>query len=179
MMRYKTDVGTSAIGFEVREGGAWVAMGAAASDLRLKHDIVKLDSQTVMDRLAQVQGVSYRLKAEGDDGRTHYGVIAQDLERVFPELVNGGNAPNDMKSVRYLEFTGLLIEAAKELKTENDDLKTRLAAIETDVKGMKAHTGYGISKASFEGNGILFLLIGFGLSAVAFTLGGTVRVRRK
>ncbi len=136
MMRYKTDVGTSAIGFEVREGGAWVAMGASASDVRLKHDIAPLDSETVLERLSQVQGVSYRLKAEGEAGRTHYGVIAQDLEKIFPELVNGGNTPEDMKSVRYLEMTGLLIEAAKGLKDENDMLKGDVAKMSKTLEGL-------------------------------------------
>lgn len=182
MMRYKTD---ATIGFEVREAGAWVAMGAAASDIRLKTEIQKLDSKEVLARLDQVQGYSYRLKEDGE-GVKRYGVIAQELENVFPELVNSSADPKEMKSVRYLEFTALLIEASKELKAENDslrtevnDMKTQLASIDDlrrDIDGLKAHTGYGINKAQL-GAGIIFGMAGGGF--IFFLIGVTLRNRKR
>ena len=50
------------------------------------------------------------------------GVIAQEVEKVLPELVSGG----DIKTVNYNGITGALIEAIKELKVENDIMKQRL-----------------------------------------------------
>jgi regulator of replication initiation timing len=62
-------------------------------------------------------------------------VIAQEVETVYPDLVD--TDAKGMKSVNYTGFVGPLIEAVKELKTQNDalkaenaELKARLAAIE-------------------------------------------------
>ena len=55
------------------------------------------------------------------------GVIAQEVEEVFPELI-AGKFP---KSVNYNGLIGVLIESVKELKTENDLLKARLDKLES------------------------------------------------
>jgi hypothetical protein len=62
------------------------------------------------------------------------GVIAQELEQEYPELV----ATDDlgMKSVTYANLTAVLIEAVKGLKAENDALKLRLERLEN------AHSGH-------------------------------------
>ena len=49
------------------------------------------------------------------------GVIAQEVEKTIPEVVYTDE--NDTKSVSYERLTGVLIEAVKELKSENDDLR--------------------------------------------------------
>jgi hypothetical protein len=53
--------------------------------------------------------------------RKQMGVIAQEVEKVIPEIVR--TREDGLKSVSYSEMTGLLIEAIKELKTEIDELK--------------------------------------------------------
>ncbi|MCB1563874.1 MAG: tail fiber domain-containing protein, partial [Alphaproteobacteria bacterium] len=137
MIRYKTDTGSSSIGFEVREAGAWVAMGAAVSDERLKKDIKPLDGTEILERLSQVDTYSYAMKNDGTN-RVQYGVLAQELQNVFPELVDGvPDDPENMMSVRYLNFIAPLIEATKELKSENDTLKTKLAALQSDQSETK------------------------------------------
>ncbi|MCB1784347.1 MAG: tail fiber domain-containing protein, partial [Alphaproteobacteria bacterium] len=180
MVRYNT----STPGFEVYEAGAWVAMGSAASDIRLKKDLKKLGSAEILERLSHVQGYSYSLK-EGT-GERRYGVVAQELERIFPELVDSPENQDEMKSVRYQEFSALLIEAVKELKNENEILKTDLAKAEQaqkdmhtalnnlrlDVDGLKVHTGYGISKAEM---GLWMLLAMIGGSLLVFAFGATRR----
>ena len=57
-----------------------------------------------------MRGVSYNLKT--DNTKTHYGVVAQELEEIFPDMVHGeeGN-----KSVAYMEIIGVLIETVKDL----------------------------------------------------------------
>jgi chaperonin cofactor prefoldin len=137
MIRYKTDTGSSSIGFEVREAGAWVAMGAAVSDERLKKDIKPLDGAEILNRLSQVDTYSYAMKND-ETSRVQYGVLAQELRDVFPELVDGvPDDPENMMSVRYLHFIAPLIEATKELKSENDTLKTELAALRNDQSETK------------------------------------------
>jgi hypothetical protein len=54
-----------------------------------------------------------------EDDRVSYGVIAQELQQVLPELVSAG----DIKTVNYNGIIGVLIEAVKELKAEIEDLK--------------------------------------------------------
>ena len=51
------------------------------------------------------------------------GVIAQELEKIAPELVNNDG---EYKSVAYGNITGYLIEAIKDLKAEVEDLKKQL-----------------------------------------------------
>ncbi|MCB9973221.1 MAG: tail fiber domain-containing protein [Rhodospirillales bacterium] len=178
MIRYNTDTP----GFEVREAGAWVAMGSSVSDMRLKKDIVKLDRAETLEKLSQVQGYTYRLK--DGQGQLRYGVIAQELEKVFPDLVDSPDNPDEMKSVRYQEFTALLVEAVKELKSENEILKAELATtkakqdqvlaaldgLKQNVDGLNLHTGYGISNAGSGSAAFLMLLLMIG--------GGVVLSRR-
>jgi hypothetical protein len=63
-----------------------------------------------------LRGVSFDWK---ENGKSSYGVIAQELEEVLPELVNNG----EVKSVNYNGIIGVLIEAVKELKNEIEELK--------------------------------------------------------
>jgi len=51
-----------------------------------------------------------------------YGVIAQEIEEILPEVV--ATRPNGTKAVKYDKLTPLLIQAIKELKTELDELKS-------------------------------------------------------
>ena len=48
-------------------------------------------------------------------------MIAQEVEKVFPEVVQTGK--EGMKSITYGQFAGVLVEAVKDLKKENDELK--------------------------------------------------------
>jgi hypothetical protein len=59
---------------------------------------------------------------KANPGKRKTGVIAQEMERVLPEVVS--TDPEDgIKSVAYGNVVGLLIEAIKELKEEVDQLK--------------------------------------------------------
>ena len=89
----------------------------AYSDVSLKENI-----HTISDALSKVtklRGVSYVRK---DTKQKSIGVIAQEIEKVLPEVVE----TTEYKSVAYGNIVGLLIESIKELKTEVDDLKKQL-----------------------------------------------------
>ena len=117
------------------------------------------------------------------EGRMEMGVMAQELEVIFPELVH--TAPDEMgtKSVNYMGLIAPMIEATKALKAENDNLKADLAAIKadqtavlaqmnalkTDVNGLKAQTGYGTRDASYA-NWMMVLLMGIIGSFITFTV---------
>ena len=68
-----------------------------------------------------MRGVSYT-----KDGEASSGVIAQEIEKVAPELVHTAKDEMGTKSVAYGNLVGYLIEAVKDLKAEIDDLKERL-----------------------------------------------------
>ena len=83
----------------------------AYSDERLKSDIKTLDGSKVYD----MRGVSF-IK----DNKQSSGVIAQELEKIAPELVNN---EGEYKAVAYGNVVGYLIEAIKDLKEEVKQLK--------------------------------------------------------
>ena len=56
--------------------------------------------------------------------KLHYGLIAQELQQVCPELVYENS--NGLLSINYLEIIPILIEAIKEQQVEIDELKTKI-----------------------------------------------------
>ena len=83
--------------------------------------------------MMSLKGVSFQWKAEqcedmGFPNGRHYGVIAQEIEKVLPEVVNTG--PGGDKAVAYTEIIPVIIEAMKELKAENEELKARIEQLE-------------------------------------------------
>ena len=86
----------------------------AYSDERLKTDVQTLDGSKVYN----MRGVSFT-----KDNKKGSGVIAQELEKIAPELVNNDS---QFKAVAYGNITGYLIEAIKELKSEIEQLKKQI-----------------------------------------------------
>ena len=93
----------------------------SSSDKRLKTNIVKIDS--ALSKVSQIGGYHFEWKDideaphQGED----IGVIAQEIEKVLPEIVS--ERETGYKAVNYQKLTALLIEAVKELKGEIDELK--------------------------------------------------------
>ena len=84
------------------------------SDINFKENVTTVDG--ALDKVSELRGVSFNWKESGEPS---YGVIAQELENVLPELVHG----DDPKRVNYNGIIGVLIEAIKELKAEVEELK--------------------------------------------------------
>ena len=89
----------------------------STSDINLKTNIHTVEN--ALETVSSLRGVSFDWKETGDSS---YGVIAQELEEVLPELVKNG----ENKSVNYNGIVGVLIEAIKELKSEIEELKQQL-----------------------------------------------------
>ena len=96
-------------------GPAYSTGGWQGSDRRFKEDFQPVHDP--LKKVLEMEGVSYKWKSEEfkdkgfPDGR-HYGVIAQEIEEVLPEVVN--TAPDGTKAVAYTEIVPVLIEAIKE-----------------------------------------------------------------
>jgi len=88
-----------------------------SSDERLKTEIVTLPD--ALDRLSQIRGISFRFK-EGD-GKPHLGVVAQDVQKVYPQAVTADE--KGFLRVDYPSLVGPLIEAVRELKADNDNFR--------------------------------------------------------
>lgn len=111
------------------------------SDKRYKKNILALSSNSTLNILLQMQPVEYNLaqiymKSKGDTAvvekalydeksqvfkKKHYGLIAQDLQKLYPDLVYEDE--NGYLSINYIGIIPLLIESIKELNTEVETLK--------------------------------------------------------
>jgi hypothetical protein len=101
------------------------------SDINLKENIIEIPS--VLDKLKGIRGVYYNwndLAHSKDNYPTtrQIGVIAQEIEEEFPELVGGH--PNGYKSVNYVHLTPILLQAIKEQQAQIENLEERLQALE-------------------------------------------------
>ena len=104
-------------------GGDVVAF--ASSDERLK-DNIELISNPI-EKVQSLKGVTWDWNDNADElqqSLPNVGVIAQDVEKVLPELVT--DRDNGYKGVDYAKLTGLLIEAIKEQQKQIDDLKSQI-----------------------------------------------------
>ena len=99
--------------------------GQAYSDIRLKKDIVTIPD--ALERLQSIRGVNFRWKKGRGDNAVHAGMIAQEVEKVFPEVVQTGQ--QDMKLIEYDRFMGVLVEAVKDLKKDDDELKRQTKSL--------------------------------------------------
>jgi Chaperone of endosialidase len=99
------------------------------SDLRLKQDITPLAD--VLGRLADIRAVRYRPINAGASERSgaQIGVLAQDVEAAFPELVLE-TEPDGLKAVDYAGLSGVLVGAVQELMASNAALAARLDELE-------------------------------------------------
>ncbi|MEO6038259.1 MAG: tail fiber domain-containing protein [Saprospiraceae bacterium] len=100
------------------------------SDFRLKDNIQPL--YNALAHVLQLRGVSYHLKKDSTD-QLHIGVVAQEVEAVYPQLVRTISLPEEdreMKSVNYIELIPVLLEAIKEQQAQIEILKAQIKALE-------------------------------------------------
>ena len=94
-----------------------------SSDARLKANIVSLGA--TLSKLLNIDGKTYTIKK---NGAQKIGVLAQDIQEVFPELVSEDN--EGMLSVNYQGLIPVLINALKEQEAKFQAQEERLQAIE-------------------------------------------------
>ncbi len=111
---------------------SYTAGNLITSDERLKTNIYNLE--TVLDRLMRLRGVQFNWKdsdRDKEDG-LQLGLIAQELESEFPELVMEDK--EGIKYVRYDNFTAVLLEAVKEQQLQIKELQLRITNLESEVE---------------------------------------------
>jgi len=108
----------------------------AISDAKLKENIV--DATPKLEKLMQVRIRNYNLKG-GYEQHKQIGVIAQELETVFPGMIDessdrdadGNILETTTKSVKYSVFVPMLIKAIQEQQALITQLTARITALET------------------------------------------------
>ena len=102
------------------------------SDARLKSNIISLGS--TLPKLLQIDGKSYTMKKDESE-KQKIGLLAQDIEKVFPELVSESHG---IKSVNYQGLVPVLINALKEQQNEIEILKQQQSEIDELKTMLKA-----------------------------------------
>jgi hypothetical protein len=116
-------IGTGTTGCVQDADGTPIA-GTCSSDARLKTAITPFPR--VLDSLNRLQPVSFLWRASDFPERKlgtspSFGLVAQDVEKVLPELVTEDE--QGYKAVRYNKLPFLMLEGIKELKEANDALR--------------------------------------------------------
>lgn len=98
------------------------------SDATIKDNISSIDTE-ITDKIMNLKPSSYTLKNDKTK-HIHYGFIAQDIEKEFPNLVYSAPDKNRMganiKSVNYLEIIPLLVDKIQMMQKEIDELKDKI-----------------------------------------------------
>lgn len=121
-------------------GDAYSTGSWQSSDARLKTGMQPIAG--ALSKVLQLEGLSFLWRTEeypdrGLPAGRHYGLIAQEVEQVLPEVVKEG--VDGEKAVAYSELIPVLVEAVKDLKADSDELRAenlslrkRLEALEKD-----------------------------------------------
>jgi hypothetical protein len=116
--------------------GDVVAYSSTISDERLKDNIKTIENP--LDKIKALRGVEYDWNNGNRKGKHDLGLIAQEVEKVIPNIVHEHQMPllNDdeedetlYKTVDYEKLTAVLIEGMKEQQNQIDSLKSELAKI--------------------------------------------------
>lgn len=127
--------GNSYSGHITSNGNLFIAGALNPSDLTLKTNVNTL--QGSLNKILQLRGVSYNWIDPNKSSNLQLGVIAQELETIFPELVSSFSQPNmdgtfeePKKAVNYIALIAPLIESIKELKAIIDAQALRIQTLE-------------------------------------------------
>lgn len=128
-------------------GSMYATSGFFSSDAKLKKDVTTFEN--AMDKINQLQPRTYNFKTDefkymNLPAEKQYGFIAQELEKVFPEMVRKVVQPIDVdnkekgniefKAINYTELIPVLTQALKEQNSEIETLKAAMAEMKEMMK---------------------------------------------
>lgn len=157
--------GSSQYSYELYVGGRAYATGLwLSSDEVYKKNIKALDSNEVLAKLMKIDGKKYEYKSKTEFGDIlkndtlglvphfspgeHYGLIAQELENEFPELVRLDSITMT-RAINYDGMIPILLEAIKAQQAQIDDLLVQIEDCCKDAKSA-AITGTGLETQTNE-----------------------------
>ena len=114
----------------------WSSSGGwAGSDSRWKRDLEKINN--ALPSVLKLQGYEYSWRTDdypdmNFDNERQIGLIAQDVEKIYPELVRTDD--KGYKAVSYEKLTVILLESLKEQQKQIDEQMERIEKLEELVK---------------------------------------------
>ncbi len=99
---------------------------SSGSDQRLKRNVTAL-ADGILEKILRLNPIKHLWQDKIDEGKTtpdHFGLLAQELEQEFPELVDGQG--EELRSVDYMKLTVPLIKAIQEQQQQIDELKSEI-----------------------------------------------------
>ena len=102
----------------------------AQSDARIKRNVKPLGKEACLDVIDQLEPKQYNFI---NQPKQRYGLIAQEMEKVLPELVN---TTQGSKSVNYVELVPFLIGSIKELKEQIQCMQCDMQMMQDKIKYM-------------------------------------------
>jgi hypothetical protein len=107
---------------------------ALTSDYRIKENIKALDNKFQVDYLKPVTYTNAQTKKQD------IGLIAHELQEIYPELVSGVKDGPETQTVNYIGLIPILIKEIKDLKTEVNDLKNNNNKLENRISELERKT---------------------------------------
>ena len=136
-------IGTTEPGYKLHVAGpAYSTGGWQSSDVRFKENVMPIESP--LEKILNIKGVTFNWRTEEfkekgfPEGR-RYGVIAQEIEKVLPEVVKEG--PGGEKNVSYTEIIPVLIEAMKEQQKTLERQQKEIEELKASVRMLKVSIG--------------------------------------
>ncbi|RZA05290.1 MAG: hypothetical protein EOP11_13160 [Proteobacteria bacterium] len=128
-------IGTTAPAYRLDVVGTIRGYGITdSSDIRLKRDVKPLEDS--LARILKLRGVNYFWKDQEKGKGEQIGFIAQEMEKVFPDLVS--TDPQGMKSVNYSHLVAPIVESIKTIVARVAGTETRVTALEAENARLKA-----------------------------------------
>lgn len=109
------------------------------SDSRIKQNVSKIKNP--IKSLSEISGVSFDYIdsftfAQRKSPSIEYGFIAQEVEKVFPEIVSY-DEDAELKTISYISFIPIMVEAIKEQQQEIENLKNDIESLRQEINEMK------------------------------------------
>jgi hypothetical protein len=133
----RVGIGTTSPSYTLHVNGSVAGTSAYnnLSDKRFKKDIEPI--KNALDKVLLLEGVTYNWNLDttviGDknlDSLNHIGFVAQDIEKILPQVVTTANDKDKTKSVAYSDIVPVLTEAIKELSAQIEILKSKIQTLE-------------------------------------------------
>ncbi|MEL4402208.1 tail fiber domain-containing protein [Shewanella algae] len=131
-------VSNGQVDISMGSSGIWTRSNMSAySDIRVKSNIEKIDN--ALDKIVQISGYTYNRTDLDDTETRHSGVIAQEVQKILPEVVSEISDGNDGThlSVNYSGLIPLLIEGIKEQQNIVRESNTRIETLENEIETLK------------------------------------------
>jgi hypothetical protein len=129
--------GGGLITYDFSCAGIYYTSMAARSDRRLKNTIIDLEPSIITNYL-QLRPVNYYWNDGSDNKKIQYGLIAQEVEKLFPEIVSTATDSMQTKSVNYQALHALSLKVIQSQQAEIDTMKKKQLEMEQRLLKLEA-----------------------------------------